>query len=77
MKKDERFKMLIILAACCAFCGIYMIIKHSYMIAAFIFLHVLWICMQRGYIINHKYIEEITNEKSYNFKCTSLCKQIL
>jgi len=35
MKKDERFKMLIILAACCAFCGIYMIIKHSYMIAAF------------------------------------------
>lgn len=35
MKKDEKLKMLIILATCCAFCGIYMIIKHSYMIAAF------------------------------------------
>lgn len=35
MKKDERLKMLLILAACCAFCGIYIIIKHSYTIAAF------------------------------------------
>lgn len=35
MKKDDRFKMLILLAICCAVCGIFMIIKRSYIIAAF------------------------------------------